>query len=79
MDISLIDLTKGEEMNFLSPNKEIEIENVTNIDQDKINKNIETCKKCEFMLETRHCSICGCPVVMMAQVGFNTCPKGLWE
>lgn len=40
---------------------------------------LSTCMSCQYITEDRHCAECECPIVMMSQFNFKTCPKGYWK
>lgn len=74
-----INFETGEEMQFL---KEVassnEVQDVLN--SSEIQKlRLDTCMSCQYVTQDRHCTECGCPVVMMSQMNFKICPKGYWE
>lgn len=79
MEVEKINFNAGEEMNFLQETytNSLPDNDVLN-PQDIHNLRLNTCMSCEFVTEDRHCTECGCPVVMMAQFNFKTCPKGKW-
>jgi hypothetical protein len=74
-----INFAQGEEMQFL---KEVTISNDI---QDVMNPlevqklRLDTCMSCQYVTADRQCTECGCPVVMMSQMNFKTCPKGYWS
>lgn len=79
MEIKNLNLIAGEEMAFLQQSQPIEVspDNVMNT-QDIQEKRLNTCMSCEFVTVDRICTVCNCPVVMMSQFNFKTCPKGYW-
>lgn len=75
-----IDFTAGEEMSFLNtspPPIQDSTQDVMN-SPDVYNMRLNTCMSCQYVTEDRTCSECNCPVVMMAQMNFKTCPKEFW-
>lgn len=78
-NLNTLNLSVGEEMQFLSnthPTAQ-SFDDVMN-SVDVYEHRLSTCMQCEFVTENRMCSECNCPVVMMAQMNFKTCPKGKW-
>lgn len=79
MDLNKLNLAVGEEMKFLS-NTQPTIESSDDIMNSKevYDQRLNTCMKCQYVTQERMCSECNCPVVMMAQMNFKTCPKEYW-
>ena len=79
MQINNINLNVGEEMQHLTTQNtteaEIHIYNSDEIQKERLDK----CMSCQYVTAERMCSECNCPVVMMSQFNFKTCPKGYWE
>ena len=78
MEIKNLNLSAGEEMNFLQQHQTVTPEDNVMNTQEVQEKRLSTCMVCQYVTEDRHCTECGCPVVMMSQFNFKTCPKGYW-
>lgn len=79
MNIQTINIESGEEMNFLQDSQTPPASSDTVLNSQEVYSNrLNTCMSCEYVTEDRQCNQCGCPVVMMAQFNFKTCPKGYW-
>lgn len=79
MSIQNINLEAGEEMNFLQTSNAPTTNSDSVLNPQEVYTNrLNTCMNCEYITEDRLCNQCDCPVVMMAQFNFKTCPKGYW-
>ena len=53
---------------------ENQIYNLENVIMFRLNM----CENCQHVTSKRSCSLCGCPINMLAQFNFKTCPKEYW-
>ena len=78
MKINNINLDVGEEMQHLMTpiftEAETHIYNSFEVQKERLDK----CMSCQYITTERMCSECNCPVVMMSQFNFKTCPIGKW-
>ena len=76
-------------MKFIINPKEI-IEGFAELAKDKIGlgdeevlslskKRMSVCKKCEHLLETGRCGLCGCLLAAKTRSKTSTCPDGRWK
>lgn len=79
MNVNSLNIAAGEEMSFLQPAQTpaAQEQDLQNSPEEHARR-LTTCMGCEYVTADRTCTQCGCPVVMMAQFNFKTCPKGYW-
>lgn len=79
-NINTLNFNAGEEMSFLStPAEKTEYDSLDVMNSSEVYRaRLDTCMDCQYITSERMCSECNCPVVMMAQMNFKTCPKGMW-
>ena len=54
--------------------------NVIIHDEDIVNKRMDLCKGCEFLLKpTNNCRKCGCFMDIKTKIATSRCPIGKWE
>ena len=78
-NLNVLDLNSGEEMTFLSNTQPTAASSDDVMNSKEVyDHRLSTCMQCQYVTQDRTCSECSCPVVMMAQMNFKTCPKEFW-